>query len=66
MSSPESHQLMDMVDAFVQVEMLQNTRGFDSKLNIITEESGLIYISTNTLIKLRSIVRKYSESKRDG
>ena len=66
MSSPESHQLMEMVDAFVQVEMLQNTRGFDSKLNIITEESGLIYISTNTLIKLRSIVRKYSEGKRDG
>lgn len=66
MTSPDSHQLLDMVDAFVQVEMLQNTRGFDSKLNIITEESGLIYISTKTLLKLRSIVRKYFESKKDG
>lgn len=53
-----------MVDAFIEIEVLQRTKGFDSVIARTVEESGLNSISTSTLVRLRLIYLKHQEFKR--
>jgi len=67
MQSEDSHELSRMVDAFAQVEALQDTRGFDSVISRIVKENGLNSLSGNTIIQLRSVVASYRSFKaKDG
>lgn len=64
MMSDDSHELSEMADAAIEVEILQSTQGFESKISQIVDRNGLNLLSTWTLVKIKSVVAEYRKSQR--
>lgn len=61
MNSPDSRKLLAIIDAFVQIDLLQNSQGYDEIISRTVKESGLNSISISTLGKLRSELSQYRQ-----
>lgn len=63
MQDSASSEMINQVSALIEIEALQDTKGFDVMLNRRAQESGLINISSSTLFRLKSIFSEYRQSK---
>lgn len=59
MSAPDSRKLHAMLSAFLEVEYLQNTKGFDAMIERIVNENGLNNLTPSTLMKLKSVIHEH-------
>lgn len=64
MQDPASSEMIDQVSALIEIEALQESKGFDAMLNRRAQESGLINISSSTLFRLKSIFSEYRQSSK--
>ncbi len=64
MASPDSRRLLRMVAAFIQIEALQDSRGYDKQISDLMESSGLISQPISVVFSLKSILNEYREYMR--
>lgn len=66
MNAPDSRQLTAMVTAFIQIEALQESRGYDKQIATLLDESGLNSQPISVIFSLKSILNEYRQSKRSN
>ncbi len=53
-----------MVAAFIQIEALQDSKGYDKQISDLMESSGLISQPISVVFSLKSVLNEYREYMR--
>jgi len=65
MQGEDSRYLHKLITAFIQVESMQDSSGYDVAIQRLASESGLDSLPINTLLRLKSILSDYRQSKKN-
>ncbi len=65
MNSAECDSLYAIVKAFVLIECSQDSRGYDSAINRLADESGLSNLPLETIMQMKRIIKTFREQKHD-
>jgi hypothetical protein len=64
MRGDDSRYLHSIVTAFIQVESMQDTSGYSAAIERLSKDSGLDSLPINTILRLKSILSDYRQSKK--